>query len=366
MLERVGLVGSTLLAGCVVVDSPSAQEMSSSGESWSATSSSTLEAPSEASGSTMGSPEPDPVVPPEFPVYWAVQPTSVPPPMDAAGDLRAGAYVLSGVSFGWSPGTFEDREDIYGPLEAAIDETIPDDGQPGLGVIVNNYWQVSWCGADDNDREDFIGSSIAAGLAADELPAAWERAAGEIMLESLGRARALRPNLRWGIAGIPNYDYWPIVSDDPDELAQWRNCNVLDPALEGLWAEVDFAAPIVRFFYTGLEDDTLDRNGLYVRRLVESARLSGKPAIPMLEGRYVRSSKTDDNPYMNLPMLADDVASFVGAARFAGAAGFVYNLDADSCWDFEGQCMAEPPTQLEPVVDEYWFEVFNPAIAELD
>jgi hypothetical protein len=362
---RATTIAAVLGSSCVVVSSPGSGD-GSTGDA----SASVGEGPAyEAGGDTAVSPDTagDPLEPSAFPVYWAVLPASLPVPSGSdAVDIRTGNYVIGPISLGQTPASVTDAQARYDALAADIEATIPADAPPGLGVLANYSWELAWCNQPTEDHDAFAASALGQGLEGDALATAWEEAAAEILVGLVERARATRPQLQWGMAGVPRADYHEVINS-ADRLREERACSVVDPSNAPLWDAVDFVVPDVRMWYTATSEQpsTLERNRLYIERFIETARLAGKPTIAMLGGRYIRSSDTDDNPYMNLPLLADDARAFVEEARLAGADGFIYALEADSCWNFEEGCDAPNPDDFEVLFEAYWREVMLPPLVEL-
>jgi hypothetical protein len=344
-MTRAIAIASMLGTSCVVVSPPSTAVES--------------EGSSDATG--------DGLEPSAFPVWWAVTPASVEVPSGSdAIEIHRDSYVIADLSLGQTPASVADPEAKYDELELAVEALVPADATAGLGLIVNLYWEVPWCTVSEEDREAFAASPVGVGLDEDALAVAWEQAGATIHVGLIERARETRPQLQWGFAGLPRAEYFPNVSAEPQVVRDERECSVLDPSMAPVWDAVDVVVPIVRMWYTGLEADVLARNRLYVQRYIEGARLVGKPTIPLFEGRYVQSSPTDTNPYESLPILSDDVRVFLEASRLSGAEGFVYALDADSCWNFEEGCAAANPGAFEDLFASYWNDTMLAALRDLE
>lgn len=358
----------------MVVSEPKIQEVGTTGPA--ATESSTGPSLGSSSGSSSGEPgsssssggesgEAPPILPGEFEVLWTVSPSGVSPPADSAGTIRTDAYDILPVDFGDHPGELEDREGLYAQIEAEIESAIVDAEAGGFGVLPRPPWVPAWCGSSDDAHDGFAASSYGAGLSGAELRAAFEAEALEILLGVLARARATRPNVQWGIRGVPSPEYWEIVERGEDDTYEtWRTCEVSSPASRELWEAVDFTAPELRYFYSVRDDGAY--NASYVTRWVEAMRLANKPVYPLFGGRFLVSSSDDDSIYIGLPYYSEDVEVVLTELRNAGADGLIYDLNADDCWDLDADCSAPPPADLQAAVDDYWMTAFSPVLATFD
>lgn len=364
-------------AGCVVVGEPSlesgttgpsATESSSGGtglESSSADSSG--ESPSSSSSSSEAETgEAPPVEATEFEVLWTGFPAEAAPSADFGGTIRTDAYDIPWVSYGAHPRAVEDREALYAEIDAGVASAIPDPEAEGFGVLPQPSWVPAWCGSTDAARDGFAASEYGQGLAGLELEAAFEAEALEVLLEIVARARAARPNVKWGIHGVPKPEYWKIVdNNDDDTYEAWRTCNVSSPAPRELWDAVDFTAPELRYFYPLAINGS--HNESYVSRWVESMRLAGKPVYPLLGGRFLDSGSGGKPPtYVGLPYYPEDVELVLTELRNAGANGLIYDLEVEGCWDFENGCGGPPAADPEATFEDYWTTVFSPVLATFD
>ncbi len=307
-----------------------------------------------------------PLSPTAFPVYWAVTPADVEVPVgdDAAVDVDHAVHIVDLPPPGTTPASIDDLPGYLDSWEEALLAAIDPDAPPGLVVVPNQAWWVPWCGATDDDHIAFAASPLGRGLTPRELPAAWEAAAVAVWDGVFERGRAVLPQMQWGFAGI-RIEYWDLVSVDPDRVAEYRQCHLLSPAATAAFEGADVVVPFARYFYTGVDDALVERNALFVKRMVEGARVTGKPVIPLLEGRYNRSSDTDENPYMWLPLLQDDVARFLTGSRSAGAHGFIYAFEADGCWNYDEGCDAPDPDAFDVLFEAYWNELVAPVVEPL-
>lgn len=365
---------SVAWAGCVVVSDPNVEVAGTTGTGTgessagpvvvSSASESTASTSTGAAGDSESGEAP-PIAAGTFEVLWTVSPSSVVPPRGSAGTIRTDAFTVASVDYGSHPGAFEDRETLYAEIEAGIETAIPDGDAAGFGVLPRPGWIPAWCDSSDAAKDGFAASALGDGLSGAELESAYEAAALEILLEVLTRARAARPNVAWGIRGVPSPEYWRIVQRNEDATYEpWRTCNVSSPAPRELWEAVDFTAPELRYFYSVRDDGSY--NASYVTRWVEAMRLANKPVYPLFDGRFLRSSDEDDSIYIGLPYYPEDIELVLTELRNAGADGLIYNLDADACWDLDADCSAAPPADLQAAVDDYWMTAFSPVLATFD
>lgn len=298
-----------------------------------------------------------------FTFYWDATPVDSPIPPSPGIIVSANVYTFA-TSLGMTPAGV-DLDAELASLEEQIDADVPEDASEGIGIVLNGFWDATWCGASAADHEAFAASEFAAGLSDDELPAAWDARAVEILVALIERARETRPNIDWAINGIPWHDYWPVIEQESDSLGTWRDCQMGQPSVDPLFEAIDVLSPRINHFYTGADEEVLERNARYAKRVVETATLSGKPVVPIFEGRYRRSSKTDTNPHMNLPVFEDDLRNFAQAIRVAGASGVVYEFPIDECWNFDEGCSAADPEPFDVAFAAYWEDIVLPILAEI-
>lgn len=370
------------LAGCIVVQSPAASDTDatedsssssrgSSGPATGATGSDSLTSTtstvstSSSSASTGDTDETatGQLESPPFTLYWTVSPPDTEVPDGSGIDIAPKAFVI-GTSLSTTPGHVDLDEELA-ELEANILAEVPENTSEGVGVLVNGFWDATWCGASNEDHAAFEATELGAGLRGEELAAAWDTRATEILVALIERAQATRPNLQWGITGAPWHDYWELVRDDPGVLADWRDCQMMQPSVAPLWDAVDLVTVEIKHLYTGDSDTRREQNRLYFERTVETARLSEKPVVVVSEGRYRRSSDTDDNPFMNLPLLEVDLRNFFDEVRLAGAVGLVYEFAADECWNFDEGCAAMDPDPWDVAFENYWNDLVRPILLDV-
>ncbi len=319
---------------------------------------------STATTGTPGSTEtgdPPPIEPPGFAVLWGVSPTTIVPPEDSAGEIRTDVYLIEGLSYGDQPAAISDLEVFYADVESAVEAAIPAAGAEGFGVMPRPPWVPAWCDTSEERQAAFAASEPGQGLSGDELAEAYEAMAVEILTEAIARARALRPNVQWGFQGVPAPEYWEVAEREPDDQYEdWRSCNVGGASPQALWDAVDFTAPELRYFYSIRDDGAY--NASYLYRWVESMRLAGKPVYAQFGGRFLSSSSDDESVYIGLPYYSEDVELILTQLHAAGAAGLIYSLEADGCWDFDADCTAAPPADLQNAVDVYWLDTFSPIL----
>ncbi len=360
----VGAAASALLGSgaCVVVPSPSLETETETAEI-------------ETETASTGDPEaaetidPDPLEPSPFPLYWAVhsEPVEAPGELTASVDVRTPVHLFPDLGLGQTPASVDDPAALVAAIVERVEAAVPDDGAPGLGLLANPNWEVPWCRASDEDRAAFAASDLGAGLSEDELGPAWEAAATSLLLDLVERCRAARPGLEWTISSLPRQEYWQLVRDEPADIQQWRDCAVLDPSAVQIWDAVDLLAPELPFFYpTDGDPDVREQNTRYLERFIESARLSGKRVVPVVEGRYRRSSDTDTNPIMWLPLLAEDFDLTLESVRRAGGQGIVYWFDSERCWNYEAGCDAADPGDATALFLQYVQDVVQPAFEAVD
>ncbi|MBV1862518.1 MAG: hypothetical protein KUG77_29115 [Nannocystaceae bacterium] len=364
---------SVLLTGCVVVSEPNVELAGTTGlvgtQSSTGLGLSSSESSSSSGDSGSESGGPPPVVPLDFEVLWAVSPSDVVPPRGSAGTIRTDVYGLPPVGFGAHPGALKDREPLYAEVEAVIELAVPDPDAGGFGVLPRP-WVPAWCAASEAVRDGFAASTYGQGLSGDDLEAAYEAAALEILLETLSRARLARPKMAWGFRGIPAPEYWRIVEREEDAMYEpWRTCNVASTAARELWNAVDFTAPELRYFYP--VTDNGDHNASYVARWVEAMRLADKPVFPVFSGRIMDSNTLSPPPptYVGLPYYPEDVELVLTELRSAGAGGLIYELAVEGCWDFENDgCppREEPAADSREAFEDYWMSSFSPVLATFD
>lgn len=351
-IGRAGASATALLAACVQVPEPSLDT-----------------ATSDAGGvteSSSGDPTSGPgeLEPTAFPLYWAVHsdPVDIPSEAIESLDVRDNVYLFTDLGFGQTPANVDDPQAFMDSIVERVEATVPDDGAPGLGLLRNADWEVPWCRASDVDRDAFAASDLGTGLSEEELGPAWEAAAVSLLTGLVERTRAARPNLEWTISSLPRQEYWGLVRDEPASIQAWRDCVVLDPAAMQVWDALDLLVPELPFFYPSLDDEGVrERNVRYVERFTQGARLSGKPVVLLMEGRYHRSSDMDTNPIMWLPLLQDDLDIMVEGARVAGARGIVYWFDSGRCWNYDEGCDAPDVGDPSELFLQYFHDVVQPA-----
>jgi hypothetical protein len=98
--------------------------------------------------------------------------------------------------------------------------------------------------------------------------------------------RRVKPHLRFGFYGIaPSCVYWPIVRQDPQQLAEWRAVN---RAMLPLADYVDFVLPSLYTFY-----DDPDGWRRFASATLEEAHRYTKPVYPFVWFEYF-----DGNPIL--------------------------------------------------------------------
>ncbi len=127
----------------------------------------------------------------------------------------------------------------------------------------------------------------------------WEAAVKDLFLNSINKAREVRPHARWGFYGYP-YRFFTHRREAPDGVISYgdgtHHGSDLNDRLQWMWDAVDIIAPSVypsRIVEDPLATDcdltaSVEDDLLYIENLIrESQRVgNGKPVMPFVSYKY--------------------------------------------------------------------------------
>lgn len=171
----------------------------------------------------------------------------------------------------------------------------------------------------------------------------WEAAVRDLFLNSINKAREVRPNAKWGFYGYP-YRFYSLRREVPRGVIAYgdgsHNGSRLNDRLQWMWDAVDVVTPSVYARRVVMEDDgscqdfcSAAQDLEYVQNMIGEARrvANGKPVYPFISVYYNLQHGCFEGEELNDANLWGQI---MGPA-LAGADGACLWGDADNRDDHE-------------------------------
>jgi hyaluronoglucosaminidase len=246
-------------------------------------------------------------------------------------------------------------------VEYAVKTMIPDPNWTGYGIFDWESWYPSWFFTKDlyATRTNYYEvQSIAKVRAAHptwteqqieaQAIVEYESAGKIIFSETLKRAKAVRPNVKWGYYGLPlKYYYdnrggvgYPIEAKAENDRWDW------------LWQESTALFPSIYLPYRGDTKVQFEANGKFIEQILDetkraASRAGGRPIYSYIWHHYNNSDYSDFlTAYLPSADMEQQVAISVGKG-----------IDGVILWTASNDAMSEfrsyLDTVMRPIIDKY-------------